>query len=116
MLLAIISGVLQLLSITFVVYKTLNYISLTQKQTLEKEQINFVVTSWILFLGFFSLKCSCSGFVGTIWNIVIQAGLVYSLLNTKCFHKMIFEENTCDKCVSFVRGIVEKYLPKQKAD
>lgn len=116
MLFTIISIVLQLLAITFVIYKTLNYIDISQKRSMEKEQANYVVTSWVLYLGFSSLKCSCTGNLGFVWNLLIQGALIFSLLNTKLFHRKIFEENTCEQLMTCVKSQVEKYLPKQKAE
>ena len=116
MFLSIVLFLLNLVSILFVVYKTINHIQLSQKIDLPKEQTSYVITSWILLLGFSTLKCSCAGFLGFLWNFLVQGGLVFSLLNTKTFNKKIFEENSFENIVAFGKGLIEKYLPKKKTD
>jgi len=98
------------------VYKTLNHIQLSQKNQLAREQTSYLISAWILFLAFSSLKCSCSGTLGCIWNLLVQVGLILGLLNAKTFNKKIFEENTVETIIGYGRSLVEKYLPKKKAD
>ena len=116
MFLSIVLFLLNLVSILFVVYKTINHIKLSQKNHLGKEQTSNLISSWIVFLAFSSLKCSCAGTLGFLWNSLVQGGLVFGLLKTKTFNRKIFEENTIDTIVGYGRSLVEKYLPKQKAE
>lgn len=116
MILALITFLLNLSSVVFVVYKSINHISVSQKVALSKEHTSYLVTSWILFLGFSSLKCCCAGFLGSLWNLLVSAGLVFALLNTKNVNRKLFEENTFETVVALLKGLVEKYLPKKKAD
>lgn len=116
MILPIVSFLLNLTSIVFVLYKTINHISLSQKVSLSKEQTSYLITSWIMFLAFSSLKCCCAGTLGSLWNLAVSAGLVFALLNTKTFNSKLFEENTFETIIAFGKGLVEKYLPKKKAD
>jgi hypothetical protein len=87
---------------------------LMQTKDQSKEQLLLVVTSWVIFLSLSSLKCSCSGFLGLMWNSSIEAALVYGLLSTSLVQKKMFEENTFENVVCMAKGMVEKYMPKQK--
>ena len=116
MLLQLVLFLLNLISVLFVVYKSVNHLNLTEKLSLPKEQTSYLVSSWIVYLAFSSLKCSCAGTFGLLWNLLVSGGLVFSLLNTKTFNKKIFEENTLETAVAFGRGLVEKYLPKKKSE
>jgi len=116
MIFPIVLFLLNTFSLLFVVYKSINYMHLSQKQSLPKEQSSYLITSWILFLVFSSLKCSCSGAMGTIWNLLVQLGLLFSLLNTKVANKKIFEENTFETLMAFANGLYEKYAPKKKSE
>ena len=104
----------QLFCVVFLLYKSLNLLRMMQSKDQSKEQLFLVVTSWIVFLSMSSLKCSCSGFFGLIWNTAVQAALIHGLLSTAKVQKKLFEENTLETGFSFVKGMVEKYMPKQK--
>ncbi len=114
MLFAAVQFLSQLFCVVFLLYKSLNLIKMMQKKDQTKEQLFLVVTSWIIFLSLTSLKCSCSGFLGLVWNTAIQGALIHGLLSTEKVQKKMFEENTLETTFSFVKGMVEKYMPKQK--
>lgn len=114
MLFAAITFLTQLFCIAFLLYKSLNLIKMMQQKDQPKEQLFLVVTSWILFLSLSSLKCSCGGFMGFFWNTAIQGALVYGLLQTAMVQKKMFEENTLENVFTMAKGMVEKYMPKQK--
>jgi hypothetical protein len=116
MILSIVSFLLNLFSVLFVVYKSFNHIAVSQKVALGREHTSYLITSWVLFLGFSSLKCCCAGVLGSLWNLLVSGGLVFALLKTKTFNKKLFEENTFETVVAHVRGLVENYLPKKKAE
>ena len=116
MILSIVSFALCLTSFLFVLYKTINHISLSKNLSLPKEQTSCLITSWILFLGFSSLKCCCDGTLGLLWNLIVLAALNFSLLNTKAVNKKLFEENTFEILIALGKRLVEKFLPKNKAE
>ncbi len=116
MILSIVSFLLNITSIVFVLYKSINHISLSQKTALNADTTSYLVSSWILFLVFSSLKCCCAGFLGSLWNLLVSAGLVFGLLNTKTVNKKLFQENTFENIVMIGKQLVEKYLPKKKAE
>ncbi len=114
MILAIVSFLLNVTSVLFVVYKSVNHIS--QKSALSQQHVSYLVSAWISFLALTSLKCSCAGSLGSLWNLLLSAVTVFCLLNTRTVNKKLFEENTLETIVAFGRGLVEKYVPKRKAE
>ena len=114
MLFAVLQFLLQLFCIVFLIYKSLNLMKMMQSKDQPKEQLFLLVTSWIVFLSLTNLKCSCSGYMGFIWNMSIQGAMVYGLLSTAMVQKKLFEENTLENIFTMVKGMVEKYMPKQK--
>lgn len=115
MILSIVSFLMNITSIVFVLYKSINHIALSKNTDLSADTTSYLVTSWILFLVFSSLKCCCAGFLGSLWNLLASAGLVFCLLNTKTVNKKLFQENTFENIVLVGKQLVEKYLPKKKA-
>lgn len=114
MLFTLLQFLSQLFCIVFLLYKSLNLMKMMQTKDQPKEQLFLVITSWVLFLSLSSLKCSCAGFFGFIWNTAIQGAMIYGLLSTAMVQKKMFEENTLENVFSMVKGMVEKYMPKQK--
>ncbi len=114
MLFGLIQFLTQFFCVAFVLYKSLNLMRLMHTKEQSKEQLLLVVTSWVIFLSLTSLKCSCPGFLGLFWNTLVQGALVYGLLSTSLVQKKLYEENTLENVFSLVKGMVEKYMPKQK--
>ena len=116
MLLVLVSILLQVLSLSFILYKSMNLIHLTQSGKCSVEQYGYVVNSWVLFLVLSTIKCSCSSTIGLVWNIVVQVALAFCLLNAKSVQLKLFDEKTYNSFVEFGRGLVEKYVPKYKTE
>ena len=115
MLFGLIQFLTQLFCVVFLMYKSLNLMKMMQTKDQPKQQLFLVVTGWILFLALTSMKCSCGGIFGTFWNVSIQGAMVYGLLQTAMVQQKVFEENTLENIFAVVKGMVEKYMPKQKA-
>jgi hypothetical protein len=115
MLFNLLQFLTQTFVIVFLLYKSLNLMKMMQSKDQAKEQLFLVVTSWILFLSLSSMKCSCGGMFGCLYNMAIQGAMVYGCLQTSVVQKKVFEENTLENIFTMVKGMVEKYMPKQKA-
>jgi len=62
------------------------------------------------------LKSFCPGTFGSIWNFLIQIGLILSIFNTKILNKKFFEENTFESLITYVKGSTEKFSEKKKVE
>lgn len=110
-----IFSLIELVLVAFVAIDTLGFAIRNRKNPESTSQQDFqrVTFTWVFFLALRTMSCcSCTGFFGSIWGLLILAGKVYVSLpilkGTEKLYNLLIEENIAKKYIGLICNIVKE--------